>query len=120
VTAAASIGLLPRLPASSTTGKGAGRIVAVEFDTHRNPEYADISANHVGIDVNSINSTASTDTTTWPGKNLTSPNVMTATVKYGNESKLLTVDLLIDGAVYRVNATVDLRRYLPEEVAVGF
>ncbi|XP_047057892.1 L-type lectin-domain containing receptor kinase IX.1-like [Lolium rigidum] len=114
------LGLLPRLPATSTTGKGASRIVAVEFDTHLNPEYADISANHVGIDVNSVNSTASTDTTTWPGKNLTSPSVMTATVKYGNESKLLTVDLLIDGAVYRVNATVDLRRYLPEEVAVGF
>jgi interleukin-1 receptor-associated kinase 1 len=31
------LGLLPRLPASSTTGKGASRIVAVEFDTHLNP-----------------------------------------------------------------------------------
>uniref|UniRef100_A0ACD5UQ05 Uncharacterized protein n=1 Tax=Avena sativa TaxID=4498 RepID=A0ACD5UQ05_AVESA len=45
---------------------------------------------------------------------------MTATVNYHNDSKLLTVDLLIDDALYQVNATVDLSRYLPEEVAVGF
>jgi serine/threonine protein kinase len=111
-----SLGLLPAF----TNGTGDSRVVAVEFDTFLNPENADTSGNHIGIDVNSVNSTASTDTTTWPGKNLTSPNVMTATVNYHNVSKLLTVDLLIDDALYQVNATVDLSRYLPEEVAVGF
>ncbi|KAM0842198.1 hypothetical protein ACQ4PT_058508 [Festuca glaucescens] len=111
-----SLGLLPAF----TNGTGDSRIVAVEFDTFLNPQNADINGNHVGIDVNSVNSTASTDTTTWPGKNLTSSAVMTATVKYDNVSKLLAVDLLIDDALYQVNATVDLSRHLPEEVAVGF
>ncbi|VAI13990.1 unnamed protein product [Triticum turgidum subsp. durum] len=111
-----SLGLLPAL----TNGTGYTRIVAVEFDTFLNPQNADVNGNHVGIDVNSVNSTASTDTTTIPGRNLTSSHVMTATVKYHNGSKLLAVDLLIDDAMYQVNATIDLRRYLPEEVAIGF
>ncbi|VAI80821.1 unnamed protein product [Triticum turgidum subsp. durum] len=112
-----SLGLLPYL----TNGTGDSRIVAVEFDTFRNEQYADINRNHIGINVNSLNSTAFTDTTTWPGKNLTSLSViMKATVKYQNDSKRLGVDLLIDDALYHVNATVDLSRYLPEEVAVGF
>ncbi|XP_020167014.1 L-type lectin-domain containing receptor kinase IX.1-like [Aegilops tauschii subsp. strangulata] len=111
-----SLGLLPAL----TNGTGDTRIVAVEFDTFLNPQNADMNGNHVGIDVNSVNSTASTDTTTIPGRNLTSSHVMTATVKYHNGSRLLAVDLLIGDALYQVNATIDLRRYLPEEVAIGF
>ncbi|XP_044443916.1 L-type lectin-domain containing receptor kinase IX.1-like [Triticum aestivum] len=114
--AGGGLGLLP----THTNGTGDGRIVAVEFDTFLNREYADINGNHVGIDVNSVNSTASTDTTTWPGKSLTSLHVMEATVKYHKDSKMLAVDLLIEDALYQVNATVDLSRYLPEEVAVGF
>ncbi|XP_044948685.1 L-type lectin-domain containing receptor kinase IX.1-like [Hordeum vulgare subsp. vulgare] len=111
-----SLGLLPGF----TNGTDDSRIVAVEFDTFLNPQNADVNGNHVGIDVNSVNSTASTDTTTSPGKNLTSSHVMTATIKYHNGSKLLSVDLLIDDALYQVNATIDLRVYLPEEVAIGF
>ncbi|KAI4969680.1 hypothetical protein ZWY2020_000594 [Hordeum vulgare] len=116
-----SLGLLP----DSTNGTGDTRIVAVEFDTYPNTlggsaYYADINGNHIGIDVNSLNSTASTDTTTWPGKNLTSLDLMEATVKYHNDSKMLAVDLVIGDALYQVNTTVDLSKYLPEEVAVGF
>ena len=37
-----------------TNGTGDGTIVAVEFDTFQNAEPADISGNHVGIDVNSL------------------------------------------------------------------
>nr|BAJ86458.1 predicted protein [Hordeum vulgare subsp. vulgare] len=115
------LGLLP----ASTNGTGDTRVVAVEFDTYDNTlggsaYYADINDNHIGIDVNSLNSTASTDTTTWPGKNLTSLDLMEATVKYHNDSKMLAVDLFIGDALYQVNAIVDLRKYLPEEVAVGF
>jgi serine/threonine protein kinase len=39
-------------------GDARNRIFAVEFDTVRNPEFADINNNHVGVDVNSLNSTA--------------------------------------------------------------
>ncbi|XBI41540.1 hypothetical protein VPH35_125995 [Triticum aestivum] len=113
--AGGGLGLLP----TDTNGTGDGRIVAVEFDTFYNSQYRDINGNHVGIDINSVNSTASTSTAR-PGKNLTSLHVMKATVKYQNDSKMLAVGLLIDDAFYQVSTTVDLRKYLPEEVSVGF
>ncbi|OEL21309.1 L-type lectin-domain containing receptor kinase IX.1 [Dichanthelium oligosanthes] len=111
----ASLGLLP----AGTNGTGDSTIVAVEFDTVMNPANADISESHIGIDVNSLNSTAATDTTS-PRNNLTSGYPMVATVRYENVSKLLAVDLSINNKSYNVNATVDLRSYLPENVAVGF
>ncbi|XP_062205570.1 L-type lectin-domain containing receptor kinase SIT2-like [Phragmites australis] len=39
-------------------GDARNRVFAVEFDTVRNPEFADINNNHVGVDVNSLNSSA--------------------------------------------------------------
>lgn len=110
-----TLGLLP----AWTNGTGDGTIVAVEFDTHMDIGNNDISNNHVGIDVNSLNSTASTDTSS-PTRNLTSGDKMVATVRYVNVTKFLAVELNINGTSYYVNATVDLRRYLPEYVAVGF
>ncbi|EMS65212.1 Lectin [Triticum urartu] len=96
----------------SSSAGGGPAVVTVEFDAF---------PNHVGIDISSANSTASAHTTaTWPGKNLTTSSVMEATVKYHNDSRMLAVALLIDGALYQVSATVDLRRNLPEEVAIGF
>ncbi|WVZ49555.1 LOW QUALITY PROTEIN: hypothetical protein U9M48_000901 [Paspalum notatum var. saurae] len=104
---------------ASTNGTGDSSVVAVEFDTFLNPANADISYSHVGIDINSVNSTVSTDASS-PTKNLTSGDTMVATVRYENVSKLLAVVLKIDNTSYTVNATVDLRRYLPQQVAVGF
>ncbi|PAN11994.1 hypothetical protein PAHAL_2G233900 [Panicum hallii] len=101
---------------------GDSRVVAVEFDTFLNPQW-DNSSQHVGIDINSIMSVASiyTDPYDSPGhKNLTSDLWMTATVKYDNKTKLLTVDLDIEGYLYHVNHTADLKLFLPEQVAVGF
>ncbi|XP_066356210.1 L-type lectin-domain containing receptor kinase IX.1-like [Miscanthus floridulus] len=111
-------GMLGLLPAY-TNGTGDGTIVAVEFDTFRNLANDDISSSHVGIDVNSLNSTASTDTTSRT-RNLTSGYEMVATVKYENVTRLLAVQLTINDMSYYVNTTVDLKRYLPERVAVGF
>jgi hypothetical protein len=112
-----SLGLLPY----ATNGTGDTTMVAVEFDTYRNQQlYGDISGNHVAIDVNSLNSTAVTDTTS-PTRNLTSGYKMMATVRYENVTKFLAVELTINGDTsYYVNATVDLKSYLPEHVAVGF
>ncbi|RCV42739.1 hypothetical protein SETIT_9G240000v2 [Setaria italica] len=39
-------------------GDSRNHVFAVEFDTVRNPEFADINNNHVGVDVNSLNSSA--------------------------------------------------------------
>ncbi|KAF8694062.1 hypothetical protein HU200_038515 [Digitaria exilis] len=111
-------GRLGLIPAYSN-GTGDGTIVAVEFDTFLNKANDDISNSHVGIDVNSLNSTASTDTESLT-KNLTSGYDMVATVRYVNVTGLLAVQLTINGTSYYVNATVDLKSYLPERVAVGF
>ncbi|GJN16488.1 hypothetical protein PR202_gb03485 [Eleusine coracana subsp. coracana] len=108
------LGLLPPV-----NGTGNSSIIAVEFDTFSNRRYADISSSHVAIDINSLNSTASTDTTSQT-KNLTSGYTMVATIRYENTTKLLDVDLRINDTSYKVTATVDLREYLPEHVAVGF
>nr|CAB3463954.1 unnamed protein product [Digitaria exilis] len=107
------------VPVSTTNVTGGGGIVAVELDTFLNPESNDTSDSHVGIDINSVNSTASTDATS-PAKNLTSGYEMVATVRYENATNLLTAELTINDTRYSVNATVDLRSYLPEYVAVGF
>ncbi|TVU08723.1 hypothetical protein EJB05_42135, partial [Eragrostis curvula] len=48
------------------------------------------------------------------------PDPSTTTVRYENATELLVVDLRISNTSYRVSATVDLRSYLPEDVAVGF
>ncbi|XP_066392391.1 anti-H(O) lectin 1-like [Miscanthus floridulus] len=97
------------------------RVVAVEFDTVQN-EW-DGSSQHVGIDVNSIKSVSYTSTSSPPetnSNNLTSGIRMSATVHYDNSSKLLAADLWIGHTLYRANAAVDLKKELPEEVAVGF
>jgi len=39
-------------------GDPRNRVFAVELDTVRNPEFADINNNHVGVDINSLNSSA--------------------------------------------------------------
>ncbi|KAF0914160.1 hypothetical protein E2562_027580 [Oryza meyeriana var. granulata] len=100
---------------SNKNATGTGRIVAVEFDTYRNKEW-EKDGNHVGIDVNSIVSVVSTS----PDKNLTSGTTMTAEISYDNRTEMLAVTLWINGTLYHVNASVDMRRSLPEEVAVGF
>jgi serine/threonine protein kinase len=42
----------------TNNGDARDRVFAVELDTVRNPEFADINNNHVGVDVNSLNSSA--------------------------------------------------------------
>ncbi|KAJ1289331.1 hypothetical protein BS78_02G156100 [Paspalum vaginatum] len=105
--------------ANSTNAVGDSRVVAVEFDTFLNLHYNDTSDNHMGIDINSLISTAYTNTSV-PGKNLTSGLVMTCWVSYANSTRSLTADLQIGDASYHVNTSADLRLLLPSTVAIGF
>ncbi|CAL5080998.1 unnamed protein product [Urochloa decumbens] len=105
--------------ASSTSANGVNRAVAVEFDTYMNAEYLDNSNNHIGIDLNSLISNASTNTNV-PGKNLTSGLLMTCRITYDSSTKRLAADLRIGDANYHVEASADLRQLLPSEVAIGF
>jgi len=112
-----ALGILPR---ESKYWNHTAGIIAVEFDTFLNPEYADISDGHIGIDVNSLNSTASTNITSQNNNMLKSNFTKMAIVRYNNITKMLVADLNINNTWYNINKTIDLRKYLPENVSVGF
>jgi hypothetical protein len=50
----------------TSNGNPNNHIFGVEFDVFKNEEFDDISANHVGLDVNSLKSNASHDAGYWP------------------------------------------------------
>ncbi|XAR59158.1 Non-specific serine/threonine protein kinase [Bertholletia excelsa] len=54
-TSAQNLGFLNR----TNDGNSSNHVFGIEFDVFENEEYGDISANHVGIDVNSLTSVAS-------------------------------------------------------------
>ncbi|CAM0906364.1 unnamed protein product [Alopecurus aequalis] len=95
-------------------------VVAVEFDTYQN--VWDPSTDHIGIDVNSINSTAVEVLPIGTLANCSEP--MIVVVSYNNNTELLAVALQLDtrdgGMRYEMNSTVDLKSLLPSEVAIGF
>ncbi|KAK7844620.1 putative l-type lectin-domain containing receptor kinase i.11, partial [Quercus suber] len=82
---------------SSSEGLTLNHILAIELDTVLNPEFGDIDKNHVGIDVNSMNSTDSASAMYFSnkeGKNisleLTSGNPMHLWIDYDEAEKLLS------------------------------
>lgn len=95
-------------------------IIAVEFDTYPNPEWDPTSA-HVGIDINSIKSVKNVIWIT----NMTDNRTANAWVSYNSSTQNLSVFLTyIDNPVFSGNSSlsyiVDLRKFLPETVAMGF
>lgn len=101
---------------TNRNARGDDRVVAVEFDTFQNAEWGEVDGNHVGIDVNSIFSADSIS----PNKSIKSGETLAAEVAYDNSTETLSVTLRMNGARYRVSANVDMRRSLPQMVAVGF
>jgi len=102
---------------TNRNASGDDRVVAVEFDTYQNSELGEVDGNHVGVDVNSIFSAESIS----PNKSIKSGETLAAEVAYDNSTETLSVTLRMGGVPpYRVSANVDMRRSLPQMVAVGF
>ncbi|XP_017622096.1 probable L-type lectin-domain containing receptor kinase S.5 [Gossypium arboreum] len=89
------------------------QVVAMEFDTRKSDDQ-DLDDNHIGLDINSINSKPSVSLTRF-GFNISGGSDLWVLLQYDGQN--LTV---------RVNETLvlsqrlDLSRYLPKEVFVGF
>ncbi|KAJ3696302.1 hypothetical protein LUZ61_000007 [Rhynchospora tenuis] len=108
---------------STMLNESANQIVAAEFDTFSNSGWDPSSFNetksHIGIDINKINSTVfeSIPNNLFIGKN------MTAQISYNNFTQNLSLHLSQDDNRtnnYDINTTVDLKRILSNEVAIGF
>ncbi|CAN6539625.1 unnamed protein product [Malus baccata var. baccata] len=97
--------------------------VAVEFDIHYNnqSDIQDPAGDHVGIDVNSVMSRIAKP---WNGS-IVNGRINTAFINYDSKSKNLSVAFTTYNAngvqvMSYLNYTVDLTRYLPDLVVVGF
>ena len=91
------------------------RVVAVEFDTYPNLDLGDPNYGHIGVNVNSIRSSA---VTRWDSQ---SAQTATAHISYSSSSRRLRVFLsYLNG--YSVDFTyhIDLATVLPQWVRVGF
>uniref|UniRef100_A0ACD5ZQ45 Uncharacterized protein n=1 Tax=Avena sativa TaxID=4498 RepID=A0ACD5ZQ45_AVESA len=104
-----------------TTPSGADRFLAVEFDTSVNHWDPTGSEDHIGIDLNSLDSVV---TTMLPSYSLN--GTMTATITFDNTTRTLEATLHFDDndslhdARVKAQLPRDLYSFLPHEVAVGF
>ncbi|XP_031494937.1 L-type lectin-domain containing receptor kinase IX.1-like [Nymphaea colorata] len=90
------------------------QIIAVEFDTYKN--YFDPSANHMGIDVNSLNSSV---TSNWTLDRTQSLNG-TAVVRYNSRIGNLSPHLSYRNNTLDISHGINLTAVLPEKVVMGF
>jgi serine/threonine protein kinase len=114
-----NLGLFGSSSAADQSSETSNQIVAVEFDSHKNPW--DPDDNHVGINIHSI---VSVDNVTWRSS-IKDGKMANAWVTYQASSRNLSVFLTYkDSPQFSGNSSlsysVDLRRYLPEKVAIGF
>jgi len=115
----------------SNDGLSINRILAIELDTVPDPEFGDITSNHVGIDVNGMKSNELAPAMYFSnkeGKNISldllSGNPMHLWIDYDEAEKLLNVTL----APTRIpkpnrpllSTSIDLSQILKESMYVGF
>ncbi|KAM7276761.1 hypothetical protein ACFE04_018627 [Oxalis oulophora] len=112
-------GLLGLVTPDSSLNSSENPFVAIEFDSLKNPW--DPDDNHIGINVNSIQSVA---TKTW-NSSIKDGKQAYSWVSYNSSTKNLSVFLTyVDNPIYGGNSSlwyiVDLKEILPEYVRVGF
>ncbi|XP_031280089.1 probable L-type lectin-domain containing receptor kinase S.7 [Pistacia vera] len=98
------------------------KFVAIEFDTRLDAHFNDPNENHVGLDINSLNSIKTADPI-LQGIDLKSGNLTTVWIDYKNDLRVLQVFMSYsiskpEKPVLRVD--IDLSEYLKEVMYVGF
>ncbi|XP_010273739.1 PREDICTED: L-type lectin-domain containing receptor kinase IX.1-like [Nelumbo nucifera] len=101
------------------------QIIAVEFDTFGNvfdpvPYSENLSRPmyHVGIDINSVKSVT---TANWTSNDIGSGNITWVLINYNSSTKNLSVTWTYsDNPTSSLFYIIDLRKYLPEWVTIGF
>ncbi|KAJ1402630.1 Serine/threonine-protein kinase, active site [Sesbania bispinosa] len=114
---------------SSDVGNFSNHLFAVEFDTVQDFEFGDINDNHVGIDINSLQSNASataayyTDDSTKQDLNIKSGEPILAWVDYDSEQNLISVTLSPSSTKPKkpiLSFPMDLSPILHDTMYVGF
>nr|AKV93693.1 clade XI lectin receptor kinase [Nicotiana benthamiana] len=114
---------------ASDVGNFSNHIFAVEFDTVRDFEFGDINDNHVGVNINSIQSNKSAaaayynDELVKQDLNLKSGKVILAWVEYDSVKKLINVTLSPTSLKPKIplfSYHLDLSPILKETTYVGF
>ncbi|OWM85881.1 hypothetical protein CDL15_Pgr012131 [Punica granatum] len=98
------------------------RFIAIEFDTRQDPHFGDPGGDHVGLDINSLESIQTADPA-LQGIDLKNGDSVTAWIDYKNDLRKLLVFLSYtnkkpDEPLLSVN--IDLSPYLKEFVYLGF
>ncbi|MED6137133.1 hypothetical protein PIB30_062104 [Stylosanthes scabra] len=104
-------------PSNALNTSSASQVIAVEFDTFMDGDSNpwDPNYRHIGIDVDSIESSA---VTRWERREGVVLNVL---ISYNPNTKTLSVVATYpDGERYELSHVVDVRTVLPEWVRVGF
>ncbi|MFQ6669242.1 hypothetical protein Gotur_034569 [Gossypium turneri] len=116
---------------ATNMGNSSDNLVAVEFDTVQDFEFQDINDNHVGIDINSLNSTASVPVGYYvDGVGLVKQNVSLESgetilvwIEYDSVEKLVNVTISLSSkkpSLPILQLKVDLSPFLQEFMYVGF
>ena len=106
---------------ADTNGSSNANVVAVEFDTRKSyPE--DLDGDHVGLDVNSINSIKQVSLGGY-GVNISSGNPTSVRVVYDGKNNTVSVLMKTNGTgeyMTVMSLPLNLSDHLPEQVFVGF
>ncbi|TYH32447.1 hypothetical protein ES288_A01G253300v1 [Gossypium darwinii] len=116
---------------ATNVGNSSDYLVAVEFDTVQDFEFQDINDNHVGIDINSLNSTASLPAGYYiDGVGLVKQNVSLQSgetilvwIEYDSVEKLVNVTISLSSkkpSLPILSLKVDLSPFPQEFMYVGF
>ncbi|KAI3755933.1 hypothetical protein L1987_55743 [Smallanthus sonchifolius] len=98
------------------------KFIAIEFDTRRDPHFNDPNENHLGLDIDSLNSIATADCISV-GIDLRTGVSFTSWIDYNHDQKNLKV--FLSRSIFKpespiLNTTVDLSVHFQELMYVGF